>query len=71
MTDAKALPCKATPYGFTWGITDIGRACEINGNVVICIETPRQRLFVRVTPTGLIRVDAPVANAGEVLSVTA
>jgi hypothetical protein len=59
-----------TAYGFKWGESTISRACEHKGHRIVMIETPRQRLMVRITPTGLIRVDTVEANSGELLSVS-
>lgn len=66
----KETSAERTPYGFRWGVTDISRACEHKGHIVLHITTPKQRLSVRVTPTGLIRVDAVEPNHGEPLHVT-
>jgi hypothetical protein len=59
-----------TPYGFQWGNAVISRACEHKGHRLLMIETPRERIMIRVTPSGLIRVDGFEANTGEKLSVT-
>lgn len=50
-----------TQYGFVWGPASITRACsDPKWGVIIDVTTPRQVLTVRVTPSGLIRVTAPV-----------
>lgn len=59
-----------TPYGFEWCNAAISRAAEHQGHRIVVIKTPRERLMIRVTPSGLIRVDAIEANAGEKYSVT-
>lgn len=63
------LPCERTSWGFKWGDTHVIRACEHKGHIVLMVETPRQRAYVRVTPTGLIRVDGAVTNVGEAQSI--
>lgn len=68
-TPAPHLPCERTPYGFKWGEAAINRAAEHKGHRIVMIETPRQRLMVRITPCGLIRVDPIEANTGERYSV--
>ena len=54
-----------TKYGFEWGAAKIERAASHNGHVILYITTPRERIHVRVTPTGLIRVEGPMTNKGE------
>ena len=51
-----------TTYGFSWGNASVERVASHNGHRIIAIVTPRGRLEVRVTPSGLIR---PVTPAGE------
>lgn len=63
------LPRERTPHGIRWGVTDVSCACEHRGHIVLHVTTPRQRLSVRVTPSGLIRVDAVEPNTGEPLHV--
>ena len=46
---------KETKYGFAWGAAEISRVVSHQGHVHIEINTPRQRIMVRVTPSGLIR----------------
>jgi len=53
-----AVGYEDTPYGFNWGHVKVERAAQVRGNRVITIKTPRDVLQVRVTPTGLIRVDS-------------
>ena len=58
-----------TRYGFRWGPATVSRACEHKGHVVLMIRGARQEVMVRVTPSGLIRVDKirpapPQAEAG-------
>lgn len=56
---ARAAPipyANKTKYGFQDGPAEVQRICtETDGSVVIAIITARQRLEVRVTPSGLIR----------------
>jgi hypothetical protein len=50
-----------TPYGFKWGPVEVQRWCsDDKGGVVIGLITKRESVEIRVTPTGLIRVGAPV-----------
>ena len=51
------VPCTRTPYGFKWGEADVACQAEIMGNIFLGVSTPRQSVTIRVTPTGLIRVD--------------
>ena len=51
-----------TPYGFEFGVALVERACSYKGHVVIEITTPRKRVNIRVTPSGLIRIDKVYPN---------
>jgi len=51
----KCLELHETRYGFNWGHTKVERTASHMGHQIITIETPRERLEVRCTPTGLIR----------------
>lgn len=51
-----------TRYGFRWGVLEVSRAAEHRGHRVITLRTDRERLDVRITPTGLIRIDGPVTK---------
>lgn len=44
-------------YGFEFGAAKVVRLTMINGHAVLLIETKRQELYVRITPTGFIRLD--------------
>jgi hypothetical protein len=46
-----------TKYGFIWGVAAVERLASYRGSVIIRIKTPREELVVRVTPTGLLRVE--------------
>lgn len=47
-----------TAYGFKWGAADVCRIASVDkrGWVVIGVTTPRHRLELYVTKTGMIRV---------------
>jgi hypothetical protein len=49
-----------TDYGFVCGPVEIERTCQDRSGIVLTLITERQRLTIRVTPSGLIRVGAPV-----------
>jgi hypothetical protein len=51
---------KATNYGFIWGPVEVERSISTPNMWLLTLRTDRQILEVRVTPTGLIRVGAPV-----------
>ena len=58
-----------TQYGFEFGAAKVERAASYKGHVILHITTDRQRLEVRITPSGMIRVDGPTKNLGEVFCV--
>ena len=43
------------PHGFRWGEVTVSRACQHRGDLVLLIQSKRETLQVRVTPTGFIR----------------
>ena len=46
-----------TAYGFVWGPLEVVKLAQIPGvGAVLELKTPRERIEVRVTPTGLIRL---------------
>jgi len=53
-------PFKETQYGFTWGAVTVERIISLEQKtgfmLVLELRTPRQRLKIYITPTGLIRV---------------
>ena len=51
----KCLDLHETPYGFNWGHTQVERVASHMGHQILSVETPRERLEIRCTPTGLIR----------------
>ena len=51
------MTLERTANGFRFNAADIVAMTEHKGNSYIRIETAKQVLDVRVTPTGLIRVD--------------
>jgi len=46
-----------TKYGFEYGPAKVERMASDNGHVWIEIRTKRGALIVRVTPTGLIKIE--------------
>jgi hypothetical protein len=42
-------------YGFKWGEVTVTRACQHKGDLILLIQSKRETLQVRVTPTGFIR----------------
>ena len=51
------MPGKLTRYGFEFGPARVSRYTEDkDGSVCFGVTTPKQRLDIFVTPTGLIRV---------------
>ena len=44
-----------TEYGFRYGALTIERCASHNGHVVISLKTPRETVYIRSTPTGLLR----------------
>lgn len=64
---AEALRVINTRYGFTWGDTEIMRATEIDHNIVLHVTSATQRLVVRVTPRGVIRVEKHETKDGKPL----
>lgn len=57
-----AARMEQTRYGFKFGATEVERLASQAGYVIIGLKTPRQRVDITVTPTGLIRVGPTVAN---------
>lgn len=47
-----------TEFGFVWGPVEVKRVTTHHGDAVIAVETNREIVYLRITPTGLIRVDA-------------
>ena len=56
MGDVKA---EITQYGFQFGAAKVERFASHKGYVVIGLTTPKHRLEITVTPTGIIRVLVP------------
>jgi hypothetical protein len=47
-----------TPYGFVWGPATIERCVsDPKIGVVLTLTTPRQKYDIRVTPSGLVRIN--------------
>lgn len=52
-----AFECTETRYGFTWGPLSVSReASHEHAGVVIALETEKERVEIRVTPKGFIRL---------------
>jgi hypothetical protein len=60
MRRAKWPYLEATDYGFVWGPVEVERSASTPNIWLLTLKTDRQILEVRVTPTGLIRVDTPI-----------
>jgi len=56
MNTVDLIRYEETKYGFNYGAADVERLVSDNGRVLIGIKTPRRKLQVHVTKTGLIRV---------------
>lgn len=56
------IESKTTQYGFQYGAARVERCASHKGYVVVGISTPKHRLDITVTPSGLIRVSKPVKN---------
>lgn len=50
-------PGRITQYGFEFGPAKVDRAWSHKGHVGLMIYTGKQLINIRVTPSGLIRVD--------------
>jgi hypothetical protein len=49
-----------TQHGFTWGCIEVERTADLSGGrAVLTVKTPRRRIEVYVSATGLIRVWQP------------
>jgi hypothetical protein len=47
-----------TQYGFMWGPATVTRVCDCGKwGCVLQVSTARQRVDIRVTPSGIIRVE--------------
>jgi hypothetical protein len=46
-----------TRYGFRWGRVEVERLLEHKGHRLMMVTTDRQQLKIRVTPSGLIRIE--------------
>jgi hypothetical protein len=60
---------KVTEYGFEYGAATVERLASHKGYVVIGIRTPKIRMEITVTPSGLMRLSPPypVKKAAAVL----
>lgn len=53
-----AFPCTVNDYGFKWGEAEVTRIhSDPKLGVIMMVDTPLERLELRVTPSGLIRVE--------------
>lgn len=50
----RAIP---TQYGFKWGAGEISRLCDHNGHVTMQVKTPLAAIDIRITPSGMVRID--------------
>lgn len=58
------MRCETTDYGFAWGPAEVERTLsDPRLGVVLCIKTRRERQYIRVTPTGFIRIEEFVKEA--------
>ena len=55
--DQGPLPIENNKYGFSWGSTEVIRATEIKGHILLFVKSRTQKLTVRVTPCGAIRLE--------------
>jgi hypothetical protein len=53
-----------TEYGFRMGAATVERMAMIKGDAVIRLRTPKQEMTIRVTPSGLIRLE-PITKRAE------
>ena len=53
---------RTTNYGFQFGPALVERCASHKGYVIVSIKTPKQRLELTVTPTGIIRAGKPTRN---------
>jgi len=53
---------RTTNYGFQFEAALVERLASYKGYAIVGVKTPRQRLEITVTPSGLIRVGKPVRN---------
>lgn len=51
-----------TQYGFQFGAALVERLASHKGYAIVGVKTPKQRLEITITPSGLIRVGKPVKN---------
>lgn len=58
MNNKEYFPCRITRYGFQWGAANVIRCTsDPKWGVMFNVETPKQRLQLRVTPKGKIVVE--------------
>lgn len=53
---------RTTNYGFEFEAATVERLASHKGYAIIGVKTPKQRLEITVTPSGLIRVSKPIRN---------
>lgn len=57
---------KITQFGFKWGPAHVQRLCsDKKWGVMMTIRTPKQFLDIRITPSGMIRVEQVSGPASE------
>ena len=58
----RVLGSELTPYGFRWGPALVERCASHKGHVVFSVTTDKEIQHIRVTPSGVIRIDSPAAK---------
>ena len=55
------MECELTQFGFRWGVTEVTRLAELpeDRGIAMSVTTPRRKIEVYVTKTGLVRVFSP------------
>jgi hypothetical protein len=62
--DGGGMRRELTQYGFAWGPVEVERTVsDPQFGVVLCIKTKRERQYIRVTPTGFIRIEERTKEA--------
>lgn len=51
-----------TQYGFRFGAAQVERLASHKGYAIIGVKTPKKRLEITVTPSGLLRLSKVVRN---------
>lgn len=51
-----------SPFGFRWGRCEVVRMAEVSGNLVVWVQTDKEKLEVRITPAGKVIAGSSVPN---------